>query len=158
MKPGSAAGPVAPVTAIRAIDGRRHDEIGAGKGLHDHGSGHRDTGHGHPPCHQDPAGTADLWRAGDRRKRRIGGHSVGQGLFKDCLKIAFSASYHQEWAGPVSEYMSAEVQTIESDTDIVEAAEIFLKNRYRRFPVVTNGRLVGMISRYDVLRALEELW
>jgi CBS domain-containing protein len=86
------------------------------------------------------------------------GELVGILSVKDCLKIAFSASYHQEWAGPVSEYMSAEVQTIESDTDIVEAAEIFLKNRYRRFPVVTNGRLVGMISRYDVLRALEELW
>ena len=54
--------------------------------------------------------------------------------------------------------MSAEVQTIESDTDIVEAAEIFLRKRYRRFPVVADGRLVGMISRYDVLRALEELW
>jgi CBS domain-containing protein len=24
--------------------------------------------------------------------------------------------------------------------------------------VVTNGRLDGLISRYDVLRALEELW
>jgi CBS domain-containing protein len=86
------------------------------------------------------------------------GELVGILSVKDCLKIAFSASYHQEWAGPVSEFMSAEVQTIESDTDIVEAAEIFLKNRYRRFPVVTDGRLVGMISRYDVLRALEELW
>lgn len=86
------------------------------------------------------------------------GELVGILSVKDCLKIAFSASYHQEWAGPVSEFMSAEVQTIESDTDIVEAAEIFLRNRYRRFPVVTDGRLVGMISRYDVLRALEELW
>ncbi len=86
------------------------------------------------------------------------GELVGILSVKDCLKIAFSASYHQEWAGRVSEFMSAEVQTIESDTDIVEAAEIFLKNRYRRFPVVTDGRVVGMISRYDVLRALEELW
>ena len=86
------------------------------------------------------------------------GELVGILSVKDCLKIAFSASYHQEWAGRVSEFMSTEVQTIESDTDIVEAAEIFLKNRYRRFPVVTDGRLVGMISRYDVLRAIEELW
>ena len=54
--------------------------------------------------------------------------------------------------------MSAELWTIESDTDIVGPAEVFLKNRYRRFPVVTDGHLVGKISRYDVLRALEELW
>jgi CBS domain-containing protein len=35
---------------------------------------------------------------------------------------------------------------------------LFLKVRYRRFPVVTNGRLDGLISRYDVLRALDALW
>ena len=54
--------------------------------------------------------------------------------------------------------MSAKLQTIESDTDIVEVAEIFLKKRCQRFPVVTDGRLVGIISRCDVRRALEELW
>ncbi len=86
------------------------------------------------------------------------GGLVGILSTKDCLKVAFSASYHREWGGPVSEFMSSEVQTIESDTDIVEAAELFLKVRYRRFPVVTNGRLDGLISRYDVLRALDALW
>lgn len=99
-------------------------------------------------------------------ERRISGlpvidgqdHLVGILSVKDCLKIAFSASYHQERGGPVSEFMSADVQTIESDTDIVEAAEKFLKVRYRRFPVMTDGRLVGLISRHDILRALKELW
>ena len=86
------------------------------------------------------------------------GGLVGILSIKDCLKVAFSASYHRDWGGPVSEFMSSEVQTIESDTDIVEAAELFLKVRYRRFPVVTNGRLDGLISRYDVLRALDALW
>ena len=86
------------------------------------------------------------------------GGLVGILSIKDCLKVAFSASYHREWGGPVSEFMSSEVQTIESDTDIVEVAELFLKVRYRRFPVVTNGRLDGLISRYDVLRALDALW
>jgi CBS domain-containing protein len=35
---------------------------------------------------------------------------------------------------------------------------IFLKSPYRRFPVMSNDRLVGQISRRDVLKALEELW
>ena len=77
---------------------------------------------------------------------------------KDCLRIAFGASYHQDWAGKVSEFMSADVQTIDSGTNIVEAAEIFLKNKFRIYPVVAGGRMVGVISRYDVLRALRELW
>ncbi len=86
------------------------------------------------------------------------GGLVGFLSVKDCLKIAFSASYYQEWGGRVSEFMSPDVQTIEPDTDIVEAAEIFLKNKFRLFPVVTGGRLVGLISRYEVLRALDEFW
>jgi CBS domain-containing protein len=86
------------------------------------------------------------------------GDLVGILSIKDCLRIAFSASYHKEWGGSVSEFMSPNVQTIEADTDIVEVVEIFLKSRFRRFPVVANGRLVGLLSRYDALRALEALW
>ncbi|MDH3582011.1 MAG: CBS domain-containing protein [Hyphomicrobiales bacterium] len=86
------------------------------------------------------------------------GKLVGVLSKKDCLKVAFSASYHKEWGGPVANYMSRDVQTVEADTDIVEVAEIFLRGPYRRFPVMENGRLVGQISRHDVLRALDELW
>ncbi len=86
------------------------------------------------------------------------GEMVGFLAVKDCLKVAYSASYHQEPAGPVSQFMSTDVVTIEPGTDIVEAADMFLKSRYRRFPVVADGRLVGLISRYDILKALERLW
>jgi CBS domain-containing protein len=58
----------------------------------------------------------------------------------------------------VSEFMSPEVTTIEADTDIVEVTQIFLRSWFRRYPVMADGRLVGVLSRYDVLRALEELW
>lgn len=77
---------------------------------------------------------------------------------KDCLKIAFGASYHQEWGGSVSHFMSRDVQTVDADADIVEVAERFLNSRFHRFPVMRNDRLVGVISRHDVLRALEDLW
>jgi predicted transcriptional regulator len=86
------------------------------------------------------------------------GRLVGVLSKKDCFKITFSASYHQDWGGPVSDYMSRDVETIEADTDIVKMAKIFLKSPYRRFPVMSNDRLVGQISRRDVLKALEELW
>ena len=86
------------------------------------------------------------------------GELIGVLTKKDCLKIAFSASYHQEWGGNVSDFMSRDVQTIEAITDIVEVAERFLNSRFHRFPVTRNGRLVGIISRHDVLRSLEDLW
>ena len=86
------------------------------------------------------------------------GNLVGILTKKDCLKVAFSASYHQEWGGRVSDFMSHEVRTVEADTAIVEVAELFLKSVYRRFPVMHKGRLVGQISRHDILKAIEELW
>lgn len=86
------------------------------------------------------------------------GNLIGVLSKKDCLKVAFSASYHKEWGGSVSDYMEDDVQTIQADTDIVEVAEIFLESPFRRFPVMEKGRLVGQISRCDVLRALDHLW
>lgn len=77
---------------------------------------------------------------------------------RDCLKVAFSASYHKDSGGRVADYMSENVETIDANTDIVEIADLFLKSRYRRFPVTANDRLVGLISRYDVLKALADLW
>jgi CBS domain-containing protein len=86
------------------------------------------------------------------------GRLLGMLSQKDCFKVAFAASYHQDWGGRVSDYMSHDVETIDADTDIVKVAEIFLKSKYRRFPVMSRDRLVGLISRRDVLEALEELW
>jgi len=82
------------------------------------------------------------------------GELVGVLSKKDCLKVVFSTGYHQDWGGTVSEYMSPEVTTIDADTDLVSAAEIFLGSNYRRFPVLRQGRLVGQISRCDVLKFL----
>jgi CBS domain-containing protein len=70
------------------------------------------------------------------------GRLVGILTKKDCLKVV----------------MSREVQTVDAQSDVVEVAELFLNSRFRRFPVMKNGRLVGVISRHDVLRALDDLW
>jgi CBS domain-containing protein len=77
---------------------------------------------------------------------------------KDCLRAALNASYHQEWGGSVADYMSANVETLDADLDLVPAAERFLESNYRRFPVMREGRLVGQISRADLLRAIAEQW
>ncbi len=86
------------------------------------------------------------------------GEVVGILTEKDCFKVAFSASYHREPGGLVAEFMNREVESVRADSDITEMAEKFLRGRYRRYPVLANGRLVGLISRPDVLRALDDLW
>lgn len=86
------------------------------------------------------------------------GKLVGVLSMKDCLRAALNASYFQEWGGTVADYMSTTVETLDAEVDIVQAAERFLTSRYRRFPVTSEGRLVGQISRVDLLRALAEQW
>lgn len=73
---------------------------------------------------------------------------------KDCLKIVFSSQYHDDWGGPVSDFMSTGVETLDADMDLVSAAQLFLASHFRRFPVLRDDRLVGQVSRYDILRAL----
>jgi CBS domain-containing protein len=86
------------------------------------------------------------------------GRLVGVLSMKDCLKAALQDSYHQEWGGTVGDHMSRDVETLDAELDIVKAAEKFISSHYRRFPVLRDGRLVGQISRADVLKALAELW
>src|SRR5437660_4499577 len=53
--------------------------------------------------------------------------------------------------GVARDLMSPQVISITEDTGIDEAARLFAGERIRRLPVLKNGRLVGLISRSDVL-------
>lgn len=75
----------------------------------------------------------------------------------DCLKVVLTAAYHGHPGGPVSELMTKDVQTVDADMSIIDLAELFMESGFRRYPVLKDNRLVGQISRKDVLRALEKL-
>ena len=76
---------------------------------------------------------------------------------RDCLKTLVSAEYYELPTALVKDLMSTELVTVDPDTDILEVAQLFLDNRFRRLPVVKRDRLVGQISRRDVLRAIQEM-
>jgi predicted transcriptional regulator len=84
------------------------------------------------------------------------GKMIGVLSQKDCLAIVYNTAYHQDWGGQVEQYMNRQVETIDADCSILEAAEKFLNSNYRRFPVLRDGQLVGQISRHDIMRALDE--
>jgi len=85
------------------------------------------------------------------------GNLVGFLSEKDCMQVALNAGYHGSAGGPVSEFMSNSVETIDVETPIIEVAERFLKGSFKRYPVVMENRLVGTITRHNILRALEFL-
>jgi len=75
----------------------------------------------------------------------------------DCMKTYIQSTYHNEMGGLVKDYMAKEVSTIPSTMGIMDVAEYFLETHFRRLPVVDNGKLVGQVSRRDVLRAIQKL-
>jgi CBS domain-containing protein len=86
------------------------------------------------------------------------GNLVGMLTERDCMKIALGAGYYGECGGTVSCFMRAEVETVDIDTPAIEIAERFINSQFRRFPVLDNDSVIGMISRRDVLRLLESMW
>jgi CBS domain-containing protein len=82
------------------------------------------------------------------------GKLVGILTERDCLAAATTAGYFDEWGGPVADYMSSPVETVSSGENLIDVAIRMTQSSYRRFPVVDDDRLVGLISRRDVFRAL----
>ena len=75
---------------------------------------------------------------------------------KDCLKLIAKGGSFNLYDVTVADYMTKEVDTIPPEMDIYYVAGIFLKHPYRRLPVVENDKLVGQISRRDILLAIKE--
>ena len=50
-----------------------------------------------------------------------------------------------------ADIMSPHVISVSEDTGIVEAAQLLAGERIRRLPVMARGKMVGLISRSDVL-------
>jgi len=85
------------------------------------------------------------------------GELVGMLSELDCLKVALNAGYYGDSGGPVSDFMTPSVETVDAEMNIIDLAQKFLDSGFRRFPVLQGNRLVGQISRRDVMRALGEL-
>jgi CBS domain-containing protein len=73
----------------------------------------------------------------------------------DCLRILTQSNKGGAAPkGKVRDYMTAVIQTIPPTMDIYRCAGLFMSVPYRRLPVVETGRLVGAITRFDLLRAV----
>ena len=74
----------------------------------------------------------------------------------DCIKHISESKYYNmpsDRNNIVGKYMVTDVDTIDKDMNIFDAAFKFLSSRRRRFPVCDNGKLIGQLSQKDVLKA-----
>ena len=85
------------------------------------------------------------------------GQLVGVLSEKDCMRTLFESSYYNNLGGYVKEYMSTNLTTVDIHETLSNIVDQFMKSRYRRFPVIKGNKLVGQISRRDVIRAIMKL-
>ena len=81
---------------------------------------------------------------------------VGMITERDCISVAMHSGYFDEPGGTVAEYMTRDVETISADDNLLDIAQFMVRSSHRLFPVTDNGRLIGVLSRRDVLRALSD--
>lgn len=55
---------------------------------------------------------------------------------------------------PISEFISRKIKTISPDVPAVDAGASMLANKIQRLPVVQDGKLVGIITRSHVFKAI----
>ncbi|NME67762.1 MULTISPECIES: CBS domain-containing protein [Flammeovirga] len=87
------------------------------------------------------------------------GDLVGMLSEKDCLHVILESRYlnYPASQGRVKDYMTKAVSSISADKDVVEVAMLFENSSFRRYPITKNGKLIGQVSRRDILRAAVDL-
>jgi len=77
----------------------------------------------------------------------------------DCMKQISESRYFNQpiLDKSVERFMTTQVETIPSDMNIFDAASRFYNGHRRRLPVMDQGRLVGQISRKDIVVAALKL-
>ncbi|MGE3267693.1 MAG: CBS domain-containing protein [Chloroflexota bacterium] len=91
----------------------------------------------------------------ERAYRQRGGMAfLAQQLFEDHEKLA--VEYRKAHGLVAEDVMSGPVITVLPGTPVEEIAHLMAERQIKRVPVVEDGRLVGIVSRGDILRAAYE--
>lgn len=76
---------------------------------------------------------------------------------KDCIRVLSTSAFHGAPNGNVGDHMTPSPVAVTPSADIFQLVFAFHDGTFRRVLVADGGKLVGLITRRDVLRALDEL-
>lgn len=72
---------------------------------------------------------------------------------KDILKLLPQL---ENDSAAVEDFMTKEVMSFDEQEDLIVVCECLIKNHFRRVPIVSNGKLTGVISRKDIIKYILE--
>ncbi|MHC4499179.1 MAG: CBS domain-containing protein [Planctomycetota bacterium] len=73
---------------------------------------------------------------------------------KDVLKLLYD---NEDKPGTVEDFMTEDVVSFDHQDNVADIADSFAKNHFRRVPIVAQGKLVGIISRKDIIAYISKL-
>jgi len=80
---------------------------------------------------------------------------VGMLTEKDVLSILINPKLSVD--ATVGQYMSRKVVSFLEDDDVIKVCKFFISVPLRRVPIVKNGKLVGIVSRHDIVKLILKL-
>jgi len=80
------------------------------------------------------------------RAPQLLGHWIGE---EGVERIYMKARSHG-----VTEIMSSPVHTVQADTPLREVLDLMLRREIKRVPVLRDNELVGIVTRFDLLKAI----
>lgn len=85
------------------------------------------------------------------------GNMVGILSVTDCIGEAIREGFDAGSHRKISELMSKDVRTVDVDDNILDVAKLFMDGPYRRYPVMEDNRVVGVITRLEVLKGISKI-
>ena len=79
---------------------------------------------------------------------------------KDMLRLLYACEIgkgERALSGKVDNYMTPSVITIDHEDDLIAVCNRLIENHFRRLPVLADGKVVGVITRADVIRHILKL-
>ena len=73
----------------------------------------------------------------------------------DCLQAIINVGYYDQGGGYVGDFMTRNVESIDQNINIIDAAQLLLKTKRRRMPVIEDGKFKGQISARSILMAFK---
>lgn len=67
---------------------------------------------------------------------------------KDMLKLLYDL---EKEGGTVADYMTETTVSFDPEDNLLDICNCFIKNPFRRVPILSDGKLAGIISRSDVI-------
>jgi CBS domain-containing protein len=93
---------------------------------------------------------------GDLLRRVESGTQRHRSWWLELLSTRFTLQdeYVKSHSRKVTDIMTSDVLTVSPDTPLGDIASVLEKNGIKRVPVVTDGKLVGIVSRANLLQAI----